>query len=159
HLEHAIGIAHALRRAVTAEPAEGVELRIVDRIMKRKIEQRVLARLVRDVVRRMTRRIIAFVENAGLFQQAVGVAASRAGNRLATDSRERRQRFLQVVGFESRLAWNAMLPHMVGKFMTAGDGLPERLRIKLANPARREDGRLDGLRVEQLDQAPDSDAS
>src|SRR5581483_295635 len=105
----------------------------------------------------MTRRIVAFVKNAGLLEQAVGVAASRAGNRLAANCGERRQRFLQVVGFESCLAWNPMLPHMVGKFMIAGDSLSECSRIKLANPAGREDGRLDGVRVEKFDQPPDSD--
>src|SRR6185312_69813 len=90
-------------------------------------------------------------------QQAVGVAASRTGNGLATNGSERRQRFLEVVGFESGLARNAVLPHMVSKFMAAGDSLSECLRIKLANPAWSEDGSLDAVRVEKFDQTPDSD--
>src|SRR5215831_6665828 len=49
HLEYTIGIAHALRRAVTAKPAKGVELSIVNRIVKRKIEKRIFSCLVRDV--------------------------------------------------------------------------------------------------------------
>src|SRR6516225_1565612 len=59
HLEYTIGIAHALRRAVTAKPAKGVELSIVNRIMKRKIEERIFSFLVRGVVGQMTCRNIA----------------------------------------------------------------------------------------------------
>src|ERR1041384_7511319 len=43
HLEYTIRIAHPLRGAVAAEPAEGVELRVVDGIVKRKVEQRVFS--------------------------------------------------------------------------------------------------------------------
>ena len=41
--------------------------------------------------------------------------------------------------------------------MPAGGGPSQGLRIELADPARREDGGLDGVGVEQLDQAPDAD--
>src|SRR5215472_12437326 len=151
HLEYTIGIAHTLRRAVAAKPAKGVELSIVNRIMKRKIEERIFSCLVRDVVGQMTRRIIALVKNTRLLQQAVRVAASRTGNGLATNCSECSQRFLEMVSFESGLARNPMLPHMISKFMIAGDSLSERSRIKLANPARSEDGSLDGVRVEKFD--------
>jgi hypothetical protein len=125
--------------------------------MKRKIEERIFSVPVRDVARQMTCRIVAFVKNTGLLEQAVRVATPSTRNRLAANCGERRQRFLEVIGFESGLAWNPVLPHMVSKFMIAGDNLSERLRIKLADPTWSEDGSLDGVRVEKFDQTPDSD--
>ena len=48
---------------------------------------------------------------------------------------------------------------MVGKVMTAGDSGAQCLRIELADPAWREDRRLDVVRIEEFDQAPNSNPS
>ena len=50
-----------------------------------------------------------------------------------------------------------MLPHVVGDLVAALDRGPDRLLIELAGPSRREDCRLDSVRVEQLDQPPNPD--
>jgi len=63
----------------------------------------------------------------------------------------------QVLALQRGILGNLVLPHVVGDLVAAsGCGL-HRLRIELADAAGREDRRLDGVAVEQLDQPPDAD--
>src|SRR5947207_7463461 len=64
-----------------------------------------------------------------------------------------------MILFERRLPWHPVLPHMIGDLVAALNNRAQRLRVKLANPPRRKDRRLDAVRIEQLDETPDADAS
>src|SRR5215472_10456588 len=75
----------------------------------------------------------------------------------AADLLDRRDGLGEMVLFEAHLLRDAMLPHVVGDFVAAFDRSTDRLRIELAGAPRREDCRLDIVRVEQFDQPPNAD--
>ena len=87
------------------------------------------------------------------------MVAARADGAAAAELLERGCGLAQMFALELRLLRHAVLPHVVGKLVPASDGGLERLRVELANAAHREDGRLDAVLVEQLDQAPDADTA
>src|SRR4051812_48409672 len=65
----------------------------------------------------------------------------------------------QVVPFQGRVLWDVMFPHVIGNFVPAARHRAQRLWIQLAYPARRKNRRFDTMRIEQLYQPPDADAS
>ena len=69
------------------------------------------------------------------------------------------RRLQQMVALQRRVLRHVVLPHVIGDLVPAARRRPQRLRIQFADTARREDGRLDAMRVEQLDQPPDADAA
>ena len=64
-----------------------------------------------------------------------------------------------MILLEVRLPRNAMFPHVIGDLVAAARCRDHGARVELADSPRREDRGLDAVTVEQLDQAPDPDAS
>src|SRR5260370_32176231 len=87
------------------------------------------------------------------------MAAARAGWPAAGDSFERSDDLRQMILFERRLLPHPVLPHVIGNLVPALDNRAQRLRVQFADPPRREDRRLDAVRIEQLDEPPDADPS
>src|SRR6266849_830332 len=58
-----------------------------------------------------------------------------------------------------RLLRHPVLPHVIGNLVAALDNRAQRLRVQFADPPRREDRRLDAVRIEQIDEPPDADPS
>jgi hypothetical protein len=64
-----------------------------------------------------------------------------------------------MILFERRLLRHPVFPHVIGDLVAALDDRAQRLRVEFADSPRREDRCLDAVRIEQLDEPPDADAS
>ncbi len=98
------------------------------------------------------------IEEPFLLQQPKRVLAAAADRPAPCDRLQRARGLQQMVALQRRILRHVVLPHVVGDLVPAAYRRAQRLRIELADPARREDRRLDAMRVEQLDQPPDADA-
>ena len=92
-----------------------------------------------------------------LLQQPERVLAAAADGPAPGDRLQRVRRLQQMVALQRRVLRHVVLPHVIGDLVPAARRRTQRLRIELADAARREDRRLDAMRVEQLDQPPDAD--
>jgi hypothetical protein len=63
----------------------------------------------------------------------------------------------QMLALQVGILGHLVLPHMIGYLVAAPGRRLHRLRVELADAAGGEDRGLDGMAVEQLDQAPDAD--
>ncbi len=91
--------------------------------------------------------------------KSIGITPTRrsAGRLLADRPLDRQEGLAQVVALELGLLRHPVLPHVVGDFVSAFRSGAQGVGVELADAARREDGRLDPVAVEQLDQPPDAD--
>jgi hypothetical protein len=64
-----------------------------------------------------------------------------------------------MILFERWLLRHPVLPHVIGDLVAALDDGTQRLRVEFADSSRREDRCHDVVRIEQLDEPPDADAS
>lgn len=103
--------------------------------------------------------ILRHIDEAVVLKQLQAVVAARADGSLAGQPFQCRAGLQQMIAFQVRLFRNAVFPHVIRHLVpAAGDG-SNRLRIQFAYPPGGEHGRLDAVRVEQLDQPPDPDPS
>ncbi len=87
------------------------------------------------------------------------MAAACARRTAAGDAFERGDGLCQMIFFERRLLRHPVFPHVIGDLVAALDNRTQRLRVEFADPPRCEDRRLNAVRIEQLDEPPDPDAS
>ena len=154
-----LGIHHALRVVLGVEPGEAEEHRVVDGVVERQVQERLRAVGLADVVRAMVGRVVRVVDVALLEQELAGVPAPRAHGALAGQLLDRVLRPAQVLALQHGILGDLVLPHVIGDLVAALGRRLHRLRVELADAAGREDRGLDGVAVEQLDQAPDADAA
>src|SRR5690242_299179 len=107
----------------------------------------------------MAARAVGIVDEALLGEQRRGIVAARADGRAAAKAGQRGSRFAQVIALQLGLLGDTVFPHVVGELVAICDRRAERLGVELAYPARRENGGLDGMRLEQLEQPPNADAA
>ena len=106
----------------------------------------------------MIGRVLRDVQESLLLQQPQRVRAAGSHRPAPRDRLQRARRLQQMVALQCRILRHVVLPHVIGDLVPAARRGTQRLRIQFADAARREDGRLDVVRVEQLDQPPDADA-